>query len=138
MPARLPGRRFGLDDVRAALNRVIDKHPADHDEHIASGHIPRYLIHGRPCCLVAIVLTELGCTTGVLRALDREATDDDTGEKGPITLHLSRHPYLRRFTTEARELLNSLQRQQDGGRSWRNIAGPHLTSPSPDQPVHYR
>jgi len=113
-------RKVDAADVYSALMRVVARDPDRRDGYLVSGHSPRYQVHGAPSCLVAAVLTEMGCSAGVLRELDREAGTGRHPE--PVEFGRSRHRYLRRFTPVARALLDSLQRHQDTEVTWKTAA----------------
>jgi hypothetical protein len=112
-------RRFDVATVYATLARVSGEDPERRDVYAATqGHSARYVVDGAPNCLVAVALAELGCSRGVLRALDREGTTPEDRKTAGVILTASRHLYLRRFTPAALALLASVQRHQDTGRTW--------------------
>lgn len=94
--------------------------PDPRDAYLAAVHSPRYQVHGAPNCLVAAVLTGMGCSAGVLRELEYEAGHGR--HRGHVGFGSSRHRRLQRFTPPARALLDSLQRHQDTGVTWRTAA----------------
>lgn len=100
--------RYDVDAVRAVLDQVAAEHPDKVDRRPDGGLHPRYIEHGRPACLVAVILTRLGVSKGKLRQLDQE--DRRVGE--------SADPLWRRFTRDARGLLHYLQSQNDGAETW--------------------
>ncbi|MGF6884965.1 hypothetical protein ABIA39_003460 [Nocardia sp. GAS34] len=112
--------KFDVDAVYTAVMGVVARDPDHRDAYLAAGHSPRYQVHGAPSCFVAAVLTEMGCSAGVLRELDHEAGHGK--HRGPVEFGSSRHRYLQRFTPPARALLDSLQRHQDTGVTWRTAA----------------
>ncbi|MEU2043680.1 hypothetical protein [Nocardia niwae] len=113
--------RFDVADIHAVLEAVVFADPHRRDHYVATGHAPRYVVAGHPCCLVAAVLWELGFSLGVLRALDRESKDPTGRAGGTIELSGSQHPILKRFTPAARALLESLQRHQDRKQPWAKV-----------------
>lgn len=118
-----------LHDVTTAVDSVTAEQPDRVDARVGRDLAPRYVEHGRPCCLVAEVLTRLGVRIGVLKDLDVESGPGGGG----VRLHLSRHPMLKRFDPVALELLAEVQHQQDLGRSWREVADV-LLKPQPRWP----
>ncbi|WP_067665620.1 hypothetical protein [Nocardia miyunensis] len=116
------GRRpkIDVDEVYTTVMGVVARDQDRRDTYLAEGHSPRYQVRGAPSCLVAAVLAELGCSAGVLRDLDREAGHGK--HRGPVEFGSSRHRYLQRFTSPAQALLDSLQRHQDTGVTWKTAA----------------
>lgn len=120
-------RRITVPAVRAALQAVIDEHPRRADRRVEDGLSARYIDRGRPNCLVAMVLTKLGFSTGVLRALDQE---HPTGELRAVGVKVdeSRHPALRKIDPTARKLLQYVQDAQDCGKRWDRILSEAFSS----------
>ncbi|MGW5220958.1 hypothetical protein ACWEQA_24125 [Nocardia sp. NPDC004085] len=114
-------RRFDVADIQTVLVAIVSADPDRRDQHVATGHTPRYVVAGRPCCLVAVVLSELGFSLGVLRALDRESRQPTRRAVTTIELSESEHPILNRFTPAARALLELLQRRQDRRQPWAQV-----------------
>lgn len=112
----MSSRRLDVAAVHTVLTQLAAEDPERRDPYLADGHTaPRYVVNGAPNCLVAVALTRLGCSTGVLRALDREtARRSNAG----IMLLASRNAWLLRIRPEARALLASVQRWQDYGYTW--------------------
>lgn len=108
-------------DVREALTRVVAANPGRTDRRIEDHLNPRYLDHGRPTCLVAEVLLELGFRITLLQALDRECHVGHVASAG-VRIRDSRHPALKRLHPAARTLLQHLQSRQDRGVGWHDIA----------------
>lgn len=92
--------------VLDVLDAVANDHPDRIDRRPAGDLPPRYIDHGDPACLVALVMNRLGVSIGVLRAMDREN----------VRIAHSRHPVRRRFTADAWGLLAALQ--WDNDRAW--------------------
>lgn len=101
-------------DVYAQLKQTVSADPRRIDRRPSADLPPRYLDQGQPACLVAVVLAELGVSTGVLRALDREPGSRGAG----IRLWGSFHPVQKRFTRDAWALLALVQAGNDRGYSW--------------------
>lgn len=95
-------------EVRVILDTVAAERPDHVDRRPEGGLTPRFIDHGQPACLVGVILAELGVSTGLLRALDREGKALDASE----------HPLRRRFTPEAWALLAHLQHGNDGALTW--------------------
>lgn len=115
--------RLGAADVLSALERVVARDPDRVDDY-GTTHVPRYVVHGAPNCFAAVVLHELGCGIGVLKALDRERGDGDDRRLHGSVLDASRHLWLRsRLTPGARALLTAVQAHQDRGLSWGDSLG---------------
>ncbi len=110
-----------VTDVKAALDRVVDADPGRTDRRIEDHLNPRYLDHGKPTCLVALLLIELGYRTALLRDLDREHAVGHLATVG-VRINESRHPALKRLDPNARRLLQYLQNRQDRGHCWDYIA----------------
>lgn len=108
-----------LVDIRTALDQVAAERPEHADDRVARSLPPRYVEHGKPCCLVAVILHRCGFTVPQLRQLDTESGRGGGG----IKFAESHHPLLRRIAPEAHPLLDYLQRRQDTGREdWATIA----------------
>lgn len=111
-------RRITVDDVAAALDAVARERGRRTDDRVERKLAPRYVEHGQPCCLVAVVLHRLGFTIGQLKQFDAESGPGGGG----IILSQSRHPLLKRIEPLARQLLVYVQRRQDmGGEDWPQI-----------------
>lgn len=106
------------EQVKAALDEVARERPGHIDGRVARQLAPRYVEHGKPCCLVGVVLHRLGFTVAQLRQFDNESGRGGGG----IRFAESRHPLLQRITPEARLLLDYLQRRQDIREDWAVIA----------------
>lgn len=115
--------------VREALRAVVDEHPDRRDPRALDGLPARYIHRGRPNCLVAMVLTRLGYSDGVLRALDQEHPTGELVHAG-VCVAESRHPALKKIDPVARQLLRFVQDAQDRGQRWDRIVADALT-PSP-------
>jgi hypothetical protein len=101
-------------DVRRVLDELVAEDPERGARRAREGAPARYLDHGKPDCLVAVVLHRLGASLGVLRALDQES-----GSKGAgAMLRFVQHPWRRRVEPLAWDLLCFLQRENDAGASW--------------------
>lgn len=106
-----------VNQVKATLDIVAyrDRYQADAP---VGRHLPtRFVEDDKPCCLVAVILHELGFTIPQLRQLDAE-----TGNDGGIMLGQSRHPLLRRINPDALELLAYVQKRQDMDETWVQVA----------------
>jgi hypothetical protein len=99
--------RFTVPQVLEALYAACDAAPYYEDRRARCS----YLEDGKPTCLDAVILAQLGVSVGLLRDLDKEGARIDH----------TRHPLRRRFTPEAWELLAYLQRCNDAGQVWRRI-----------------
>jgi hypothetical protein len=107
------------EQVKEMLAKVADERGDVVDQRVERNLAPRYVEHGQPCCLVAVVLYRLGFTVAQLRQLDTEA--GTTG--GGIIFAQSRHPLLKRIAPLARDLLDYVQRDQDcPGQPWSTVA----------------
>lgn len=112
-------RRYDVPTVHAVLLRLVEQGPDRRASYLADGHATaRYVVNGAPNCLIAVALSELGCSINVLKALDRETRTDCDKKNGGIQLLASRNPWLLRIQPEARALLASVQRHQDTGMTW--------------------
>lgn len=100
--------KLDVGDVERAMERTVARFPQHRDERVIQGHDPRYVYHGNPWCMVAVVLDELGFGVKRLKALDKA---------GAYRIDQI-HPLRPRFTREAWELLAWVQRRNDGGRAW--------------------
>lgn len=123
MSARLltrpPARRITVPAVAEVLRELAAEDPDRVDRRTGDGLPPRYIDRGRPNCLVAVVLTRLGFSPGVLKALDAE---HGTGNViAGVQVGESRHPALRKLDPYARRLLQYVQQQQDRGFRWGRI-----------------
>lgn len=119
--------------VKASLIAAADEHGEHIDARVERQLPPRYVEHGKPCCLVAVVLHDLGFTVPQLRQLDHEAGRHGGG----VMFDQSRHPLLRRISPEARNLLSYVQRRQDTGHAaWTEVVDQALQRGrfAPDQP----
>lgn len=107
-----------VEQVKTTLAAVAGE-DGEHQDARASRRLePRYVEHGEPCCLVAVVLHRLGFTVAQLRQLDTEAGTAGGG----IVFRESRHPLLKRIDPAARPLLAYIQDEQDAGRPWAEVA----------------
>lgn len=105
--------------VKATLAAVAAEQSDHMDARVDRKLAPRYVEHGQPCCLAAVILHRLGFTIAQLRQLDTEPGTSGGG----VILDQSRHPLLRRVAPEARALLAYVQKRQDSGReTWAEIA----------------
>lgn len=98
-----------IEDVKAALEAVARECRYHVDPRLERKLAPRYVEHGEPCCLVAVILHRLGFTTAQLKQLDTEPGTDGGG----IILSESQHPLLKRVDPVALALLVYIQRRQD-------------------------
>lgn len=105
--------------VKDALEMVAAGQAEGGDARVARNLAPRYVEHGQPCCLVAVILHELKFTVPQLRQLDAEPGKGGGG----VVFSESRHPLVKRIAPGARQLLDYLQRWQDqGSESWADLA----------------
>jgi hypothetical protein len=104
--------RITLETVIEVMDKVIAGTPAGADSRVGRKLGGRYAEHGKPCCLVGVMLIEFGASVATLKELDREAK----------WIEESVHPYWRRFEPLALSLLAFLQRQNDSGDSWEEAA----------------
>lgn len=111
---------IGLAEVKHALNAVAAEEPQHVDDRVERGLSPRYVEHGKPCCLVAVVMYRLGISLGMLRQLDREQHEPGTSGGG-IVLRQTRSPIVGRFSPLAWDLLCEAQARQDRGFAWRDV-----------------
>lgn len=102
-------------DVHTHLTEVVSREPDRRDPRSTRNLGLRYIDGGRPACLVAQILADLGVSLGVLRALDAESGRGGGG----VRLQHSQHPIRRRFTGDAWSLLVLLQRMNDSGEDWK-------------------
>lgn len=112
--------RITVTDVRAVLEEVAQAEPDHTDPRVEDDQPVRYLVAGQPSCLVARVLSKLGFSTGILRALDRERPTGEIIRVG-VKVAESRHPALRKIDARAIALLQYVQTKQDQGRPWGRI-----------------
>lgn len=118
-------RRITVAAVREVLRDLATEFPGRADRRAADGLPARYIDRGQPCCLVALVLTRLGYSVGVLRALDAE---HGTGNViAGVQIGESRHPALRKVDPLARRLLQHIQYMQDRGCAWDKIISEAFT-----------
>jgi hypothetical protein len=108
-------------DIKTALDHIVAEAPDRTDRRIEDHLNPRYLDHGQPTCLVALLLIALGYRTALLRDLDREHSVGHVAATG-VRIAESRHPALKRLDPKARTLLQFLQTRQDRGMCWDYIA----------------
>jgi hypothetical protein len=113
-------RRITVPAVRAVLEEVVAQYPNRIDRRAIDDLPARYIDRGQPNCLVALVLTRLGFSPGVLRALDQEHPTGSLVDAGAKVAE-SRHPALRKLHTDARLLLQYVQDHQDRGEQWSRI-----------------
>jgi hypothetical protein len=119
-PVSTVHRRISAATVRAALESVVADHPHRADRRTIDTR-PRYVrADGRPACLVAEVLTRLGFSTGVLKALDEEHPTGNILDTG-VTLTESGHPALKKLHRDALLLLGYVQARQEQGVRWGRI-----------------
>ncbi len=118
-------RRISVASVRDALRAVAADYPGRTCIGRVNGAPARYVRHGRPDSLVALVLARLGYSTGVLTALDAEHPVGSVCERG-VTVDESRHPALAKLDPLARQLLAYVQTRQDAGRPWDRIVADAL------------
>jgi hypothetical protein len=119
-PAGSKPSRITVALLREALEEIVAEQPEWVDERPALELPPRYVTHGQPACLVARVLTRMGYSIGILRALDLEFRQGEIATAG-VRIVESRHPALRRLEPQARLLLEFVQRGQDRGFTWGHI-----------------
>lgn len=98
-----------VEDVKAALEAVARDYRYHVDQRVERKLAPRYVEHGEPCCLVAVILHRLGFTIAQLKQLDTESGNDGGG----TILSESRHPLLKRVDPVALALLAYMQKRQD-------------------------
>lgn len=129
-----------VEQVKELLAKVAEEQPERADARVERNLAPRYVEHGEPCCLVAVVLHEAGFTVPQLRQLDTEPGN----VAGGVVFAQSRHPLVKRIAPGARRLLDYLQRRQDQGReSWADLAdralqrGKYTPTPQQSSPYHY-
>ena len=121
MTIKTRATKIDVNAVRTALNTVASRDPY-HKDRRAKDNLPaRYLDQGKPNCLVAEILIELGFPTTLLRDLDRERPVGALHRDG-VDIAESRHPALRRIDPVALQLLQYCQRMQDRGFIWMYIA----------------
>lgn len=109
-----------VTDVAGVLTELASTAPEHADP--PAEHAPaRYLVAGKPNCLVAKVMARLGFSTTVLRALDREHAIGNVIHPG-VRLSESRHPALRALDARTLALLQHIQDCQDAGQRWGAIA----------------
>lgn len=101
-----------LDTLRDVTSEQPDRVDERHRLRTA-----RYVVHGQPHCLVAVVLDRLGVSTGAIAQLDRQRRPGESS----IQLSKGRHPITRRFTPGALALLDRAQELQDSGLSWGTV-----------------
>lgn len=115
-------RRIDHHQVLDVLRQVASEFP-DRVDHRSGLRRARYVEHGEPHCLVAVVMARLGTPVGQIAELDRQRPD------GTVRIDTSNHPAVRRFTPVARELLGRVQRLQDSGVPWgeavARVTNPH-------------
>lgn len=100
--------KFDVSQVREVLDTICATMGDHTDKNPSGGLNPRYLDQGQPACLVGMILAHLGFSPGVLRELDKEHA----------ALPYSSHPILKRFSPDARALLEFLQSRNDGQWTW--------------------
>lgn len=110
-------RNITVAAVRAALFDVAGRNPRRVDPLAVDGEPTRYVVKGRPSCLVAAVLHRLGYSTAVLRSLDHEHPTGEIARIG-VPVSESRHKKLNRIEPAARALLQYVQDAQDRGKTW--------------------
>jgi len=125
-PRPAPPRRITVAAVREALRAVADEEPDRVDRRAVDFLPARYIDGGRPNCFVALVLTRLGFSVGVLRALDEEHPTGELIHAG-VRVAESRHPALKKLDPVARQLLQYVQDCQDRGERWGRIVNDALT-----------
>lgn len=113
-------RRIGVEDVRTVLNQIANEFPSRRDRRAEDGLPARYIDRGQPNCLVAMVLTRLGFSMGVLKALDQEYPVGELFHPG-VRVVESRHAALKKIAPSARALLQYVQDAQDAGQPWGKI-----------------
>lgn len=107
--------KISLDQIVATLRAVAAEFPEQRDPRSDRRLPPRYVEHGKPVCLVAVVLHRLGYSVSMIRQLDREGPSSKTASTGGVHFAASRNRMLRRLDPVGRELLDEVQRQQDRG-----------------------
>lgn len=117
-------RKITVAKVVEVLEQVAAEEPHRVDPSAEAGLMPRYLNQGRPNCLVAQVLSRLGFSRAVLRALDREYPVGELVHAGAEIAH-SRNPALRRLDPAGRALLQFIQERQ--GLAWGRVTRDALT-----------
>lgn len=108
-------------DVKETLEIIASASPDRIDTTAVAGGIPRYVTKGKPNCLVARVLAELGISTRTLSQLDYEVPVGGIVDAG-VKIAESRNPELRRLVPAARALLQFVQDKQDRGARWGRAA----------------
>lgn len=104
--------RHDSNAVAGILARLVAENP-DRVDVRAKELAPRYVQHGHPNCLVAVLLDRMKVSLGVLKMLDVE-----TRGTGGVILWDTRHAIRKRFTPAAWELLAALQFCNDQGWTW--------------------
>lgn len=108
--------KIDVPEVLDVLRQVAAERPDHVDERstVCGAVVPRYVVHGEPQCLVAVVLVRLGISPRAVAQLDRQRRSGEAS----IRFAYSDQPIARRFTRSARALLDRVQALQDGGWSW--------------------
>jgi hypothetical protein len=107
-----------VEQVKQALREVAEEQTGQVDARVERNLAPRYVEHGQPCCLVAVVLHRLGFSVAQLKQLDAEPGR----QGGGVVFGQSRHPLMRRISADARQLLDYVQVRQDRGwDNWQDI-----------------
>ena len=121
--------RITLDAVIDTLRALAEELPDKVDPRVGRGLPPRYVEHGEPVCLVAVLLHRLGYSVGHLKQLNREGPQAAQASTGGVVLGRSRNPLLRRIDPVARDLLDAVQAKQDRGGwyTWRRAVDETLT-----------
>jgi hypothetical protein len=120
-------------EVAAAARAVAAEKPDWIDVRAVRDLEPRYVEHGKPCCLVAEVLTRLGWSKTNLKQLDHEPGRSGGG----IKFAESRNLMLRRIDPLGLQLLDYLQRHQDTARTWGEVVADAFR-PEPSSPYWSR
>ncbi len=121
--------RIKLSTVIDTLQALAEEFPDKVDPRVDRGLPPRYVEHGEPVCLVAVLLHRLGYSVEHLKQLNREGSQAAQASSGGVVFGRSRNPLLRRISPVARNLLDAVQAKQDRGGyyTWKRVVAETLT-----------
>lgn len=111
---------YTLNQVRCSLEKLAAVDPSHVDDRAGRGLAPRYTEHGKPCCLVANVMIDLGIKFSVLRSLDREG-EGRRRPNGGIELKNTKNPIRKQFERDAWSFMCHAQHLQDRQVPWGEI-----------------